>query len=101
MPQPRYILRVEAFAERPATKTDSGRLLMAIMEMALHDFDKYLGVRHPTARLLFDDAWRWLSDTDNYHHTSCANACEVLRINQQALVTELRRRIRLVTHKAA
>ncbi len=57
------------------------RLLLAMLEDAVHCFQTYLLARKPHECRLFQEAQEWIESTDTYWFFSFENICEILGIH--------------------
>jgi hypothetical protein len=57
------------------------RLMLAVLESATEDFQKYAAASHKRGRELFDEAEAWIFDTDDSSFFSFENICEHLQLN--------------------
>ncbi len=57
------------------------RLLLAMLEDAVHCFQTYLLARKPHERRLFQEAQEWIESADTQWFFSFENICEILGIN--------------------
>ncbi len=57
------------------------RLLLAMLEDAVHCFQTYLLAKKPHERRLFQEAEEWIVSTDGLWFFSFENICDVLGIN--------------------
>lgn len=57
------------------------RLLLAMLEDAVHCFQTYLLAKKPHERRLFQEAEEWITSTDGLWFFSFENICDVLGIN--------------------
>jgi hypothetical protein len=57
------------------------RLMLAVLESATEDFQKYVLANHKRGKELFQAAEQWILDTDDSAVFSFANICEHLRLN--------------------
>ncbi len=57
------------------------RLLLAMLEDAVHCFQTYLLAKKPHERRLFQEAEEWIISTDGLWFFSFENICDVLDIN--------------------
>jgi hypothetical protein len=82
------------------TKNGEHRLLMAVLEDAIHCYQKHLLARNRNDRQLFEDAERWIMGWDGSHVSrttddtptfSFENVCEVLGLDAEYLRGGLRR----------
>ena len=74
-----------------AAVTPCQRLLTAILEDAVHCFQKNCGARSRKRQLLFREAQGWLFDCRPTGFTSCVTICETLGIDPIRLRRYLRR----------
>src|SRR5262247_3815979 len=54
------------------------RLMLAVLESAVEDFQKYVLARKPRGKQLFREAEEWFLDKDNEALYSFENVCETL-----------------------
>jgi hypothetical protein len=66
------------------------RLLLAMLEDAVHCFQTYLMARKPHERRLFQEAEEWIDSTDAHWYFSFENICEILGIHPGRLRTALK-----------
>lgn len=57
------------------------RLMLAVLESATEDFQKYVLANHKRGKELFRAAEEWILDTDDSSFFSFANICEHLHLN--------------------
>ena len=57
------------------------RLLLAMLEDAVHCFQTYVLARKPHERRLFQEAEEWINSTDLHWFFSFENICEILGIH--------------------
>src|SRR2546425_13021336 len=57
------------------------RLMLAVLESATEDFQKYVLANHKRGKELFQAAEEWILDTDDSAFFSFANICENLQLN--------------------
>ncbi len=57
------------------------RLLLAMLEDAVHCFQTYLLARKPHERRLFQEAEEWIDSTDTHWFFSFENICDILCIH--------------------
>ncbi len=57
------------------------RLLLAMLEDAVHCFQTYLLARKPHERRLFQEAQEWIESTDTHWFFSFENICDILGIH--------------------
>jgi hypothetical protein len=57
------------------------RLMLAVLESATEDFQKYVLANHKRGKELFQAAEEWILDTDDSSFFSFANICEHLNLN--------------------
>ena len=57
------------------------RLLLAMLEDAVHCFQTYLLAKKPHERRLFQESEEWINSTDGLWFFSFENICDVLCIN--------------------
>lgn len=60
-------------------------LVLAILEDAVHDFQKNIFARYPKDRALYRDAEDWFMDDSNWGIFSFVNVCEVLELSPSYL----------------
>jgi len=75
--------------KRPLAKEQ--RLLLAMMEDAVHCFQTYLFAQKPHQRQLFADAEAWINSTDADWFFSFENICELLGLQAAALRDALKK----------
>jgi len=63
------------------TRDGEKRLMLAVLESATEDFQKYVLANHKRGKELFQAAEEWILDTDDYSFFSFANICEYLQLN--------------------
>jgi hypothetical protein len=64
-------------------------LMLAILDTAIEDFQKYASAEDRKGRLLYQEAEEWILETDNEWFLSFNNICETLSISPD----QLRRRL--------
>src|SRR6266436_5569165 len=57
------------------------RLMFAILESAVEDFQKYVLARNPSGKKLFQDAEEWFLEKDSDELFSFENICETLQLH--------------------
>jgi hypothetical protein len=57
------------------------RLMLAVLESAVEDFQKYLLARHASGKKLFQQAEEWFLDKDSDALFSFASVCETLGLH--------------------
>ena len=57
------------------------RLMLAILESATEDFQKYILANNKRQREFFQQAEEWIFDTDDHSFFSFENICEHLQLN--------------------
>ncbi len=57
------------------------RLLLAMLEDAVHCFQTYLLAKKPHERRLFQEAEEWIESTESHWYFSFENICEILGIH--------------------
>jgi hypothetical protein len=57
------------------------RLMLAVLESAVEDFQKYLVARHARGKKLFQEAEEWLLDNDSEEPFSFQGICEALGLH--------------------
>ena len=57
------------------------RLMLAVLESAVEDFQKYVLARKPSGKKLFQQAEEWLLEKDSEEHFSFENICETLQLH--------------------
>lgn len=66
------------------------RLLLAMLEDAVHCFQTYLLARKPHERRLFQEAQEWIESTDTRWFFSFENICDILGIHPGRMREALR-----------
>ncbi len=66
------------------------RLLLAMLEDAVHCFQTYLPARKPHERRLFQEAEEWIDSADAHWYFSFENICDILGIHPGRLRTALK-----------
>lgn len=66
------------------------RLLLAMLEDAVHCFQTYLLAKKPHERRLFQEAEEWIESTDALWFFSFENICDVIGINPSRMREALR-----------
>lgn len=66
------------------------RLLLAMLEDAVHCFQTYLTARKPHERRLFQEAEEWIDSTDAHWYFSFENISDILNIHPGRLRTALK-----------
>jgi hypothetical protein len=61
------------------------RLMIAVLEDAVHVYRTQLGTRDPRGRQLFHEAEEWIEDTDRSWLFSFENVCDVLGLDAEYL----------------
>ena len=67
------------------------RLLLAMLEDAVHCFQTYLLAKKPHERRLFQEAEEWIESTDGLWFFSFENICDVLGINPSRMREALKK----------
>jgi hypothetical protein len=57
------------------------RLMLAVLESAVEDFQKYVLARNPRGKQLFQEAEEWLLEKDSDELLSFENICETLQLH--------------------
>jgi hypothetical protein len=57
------------------------RLMLAVLESAVEDFQKYVLARKPRGKRLFQEAEEWFLDKDDDSFLSLESICEALGLN--------------------
>src|SRR5262245_55499084 len=57
------------------------RLMLAVLESAVEDFQKYVLARRPSRRKLFQQAEEWFLEKDSDEPFSFENICETLQLH--------------------
>ena len=57
------------------------RLMLAVLESAVEDFQKYVLARKPSGKKLFQQAEEWFLEKDNDELFSFENICETLQLH--------------------
>jgi hypothetical protein len=57
------------------------KLMLAILESATEDFQKYVLANHKRGKELFQDAEEWILATEDHSFFSFENICEYLKLN--------------------
>jgi hypothetical protein len=57
------------------------RLMMAVLESAVEDFQKYVLARNPSGKKLFQQAEEWFLENDSDEFFSFENICENLQLH--------------------
>lgn len=65
------------------------KLILAILESAIEDLQKYASAKDHRGRLLYQEAEEWILESDNEWFLSFNNICETLSISAD----QLRRRL--------
>jgi hypothetical protein len=68
------------------------RLMLAILESAIEDFQKYVSAKGRKGRLLYQEAEEWILEKDNEWFLSFNNICETLSLSPDQLRRALLRR---------
>jgi hypothetical protein len=61
------------------------RLMLAVLESAVEDFQKYVLARHARGKKLFQEAEEWLLDKDSEEVFSFQGICETLRLHPEPI----------------
>ena len=67
------------------------RLLLAMLEDAVHCFQTYVLARKPHERRLFQEAEEWIDSTDTHWFFSIENICDILGIHPGRLRNALQK----------
>lgn len=70
---------------RKSIRDGEERLMLAVLESATKDFQKYINARDKKAKLLFSQAEEWFLTKDSDSLFSFENICEVLRLQPNYL----------------
>jgi hypothetical protein len=57
------------------------RLMLAVLESAVEDFQKYVLARNPSGKKLFQEAEEWFLEKDSDELFSFENICETLQLH--------------------
>jgi hypothetical protein len=57
------------------------KLMLAILESATEDFQKYVLANHKRGKVLFQEAEEWILATEDHSFFSFENICEYLKLN--------------------
>ena len=57
------------------------RLMLAVLESAVEDFQKYFLARNPSTKKLFQETEEWLLEKDSDELFSFENVCETLQLH--------------------
>jgi hypothetical protein len=68
---------IEAVYKRKIREGEE-RLMLAVLESAVEDFQKYFFARHPSGKKLFHEAEKWFLDKDSGALFSFGSVCESL-----------------------
>lgn len=82
-------VQFEILRKRPLGQEQ--RLLLAVLEDAVHCFQTYLFARKPHERQLFANAETWINSTETDWFFSFENICELLGLQSSALRGALQR----------
>lgn len=66
------------------------RLLLAMLEDAVHCFQTYVLAKKPHERRLFQEAEEWIDSTDGHWYFSFENICDILGIHPGRMRTALK-----------
>jgi hypothetical protein len=61
------------------------RLMLAVLESAVEDFQKYVLARHPSGKKLFQEAEEWFFDKDSEELFSFRSICEALALHPDSI----------------
>ena len=61
------------------------RLMLAVLESAVEDFQKYLLARHASGKKLFQQAEEWFFDKDSEELFSFGSICETLGLHPEPI----------------
>ena len=78
------------FAKRPGIDSER-RLMLAVLEDAVHCYQRYALARDPRGHFEFDEAKRWIESTDREWPFSFENICSCLRIDPDYIRGGLRK----------
>ena len=76
---------------RKTIRDGEERLLLALLESATEDFQKYIHAQDKRGKELFDAAEEWFLATDDSSFLSFENVCEYLQLNPHYVRTGLMR----------
>jgi hypothetical protein len=65
------------------------RLMLAVLESAVEDFQKYVLARNPVGKKLFQEAEEWLLDNDSEEAFSFKSICETLGLHPDHILKGL------------
>ena len=66
---------------RKTIRDGEERLLLALLENAIEDFQKYINAQDKRGKELFEAAEQWFFDSDNSSFFCFETVCEFLRLN--------------------
>ena len=78
------------FAKRPGIDSER-RLMLAVLEDAVHCYQRYALSRDPRGRFEFDEARKWVESSDREWPFSFENICDVLELEAAYIREGLRR----------
>ena len=76
---------------RKTIRDGEERLLLALLESATEDFQKFIHAQDKRGKELFEAAEEWFLATDDYSFLSFENVCEYLQLNSHYVRTGLMR----------
>src|SRR5215813_4509018 len=76
------LLPSKRFTKRSSARVKK-RLMLAVLESAVEDFQKYVLARNPRGKQLFQQAEEWFLDRDGDELFSFENVCETLRLHPE------------------
>jgi hypothetical protein len=65
----------------PQARGSEKRLMLAILQSAIEDFQKYASAQDQKGRLLYQEAEQWILDEDNEWFLSFNSICETLSLS--------------------
>src|SRR6266436_205405 len=80
------------------------RLMLAVLESAVEDFQKYVLARKPSGKKLFQDAEEWFLEKNSDELFSFENICETLQLHpdyiRQGLMVRKEAKIKAISEEA-
>jgi hypothetical protein len=76
----------------PQSRGGEKRLMLAILESAIEDLEKYASAKNHKGRVLYQAAEEWILETDSDRFLSFNNICETLALSPDQVRRALLRR---------
>ena len=88
---PETILPVQFFLRRRATLRPEKRLMLAVLEHAVAEFQRYHHLRNGRARLLFEKVQAWFASDDTTWPFAFVNICDAVGLDAACIRSGLTR----------